>query len=70
MQELINHIHNRIAERKFATIFKNKIQQIYPPVMKADIEMKKAIDNFADQNGWTATINDTGVRVTFRPKSA
>jgi hypothetical protein len=69
MQDLINHIQARIAERKFATIFKNKIEKIYPPIMDADIEMKKAIDEFAAQNGWEATISDSGVRVTFRPKS-
>ncbi len=69
MQDLIDHIHHRIAERKFATIFKNKIARIYSPIMAADMKMKKAIDDFADQNGWNATISDTGVRVTFRAKN-
>ena len=69
MNELIQRIHRRIDEKKFCTIFEKDIAA-YWPVTAAEREQRKAaIEAFAKQNGWSATILDPGIRVTFRRDS-
>lgn len=67
MKELTQHIQEKIAARKFCTIFQKHVDVIHPIPRRINKELQKAIEDFAAANGWTATIVDTGVRVTLRP---
>lgn len=69
MNQLINRIQRRIAERKFCTIFENEISRHWPYGSAEREEQKAAIVDFAKEHGWKATILDPGIRVTFRPRA-
>jgi hypothetical protein len=67
MQELKARIRERIEERNFCTIFQNDLERVFP-VDGLRTETKKAIEKFANENGWQVKISDAGIRATFKKK--
>jgi len=66
MNELIEKIQRRIEERKFCTIFEKDVSVYWPHEDTGREKQKEAIQAFAREHGWRATILDPGIRVTFR----
>ena len=53
--------------RKHRRVFANRLQECFPchAFLAARREQIRAIEEFARQNGWSATIFDMGISVTF-----
>ena len=66
MKQLEKYISGRLAGRKFCTVYGQDIARIWPMKRKEMEKRDAAIHAFAKANGWTATICDPGIRVTFR----
>jgi hypothetical protein len=66
MKSLANYISERLEGRKFCIVYGNEISRIWPPDSERIRKRDAAIQAFARSRGWTATIWDPGVRVTFR----
>ena len=66
MDALAKHIRERIEEKKYCTVFEGSLERVWPVNAMTDPKRKQRIQAFATANGWAATINDPGLRVTFR----
>jgi len=66
VDELTNHIAARLANHPSCTVFENHLDGTIPNPGKDDAKRQAEIHAFAEANGWVATINDPGIRVTFR----
>ncbi len=63
---LTRQIGSRLETHKFCTIFEKDLGRVWPYV---DLEREKRfakIKCYARAHGWSATILDPGIRVTFR----
>lgn len=66
MQLLANRIMERLKTRKYCTVFDNELSRVWPCVDKERLQRHAQIHAFAKAHGWSATILDPGIRVTFR----
>jgi len=65
MRDLVGHIRKRLSEKKFCTVFQNHLENDFP-MKEANEEVKRALEKFAAENGWSVKITDSGIRATFR----
>ena len=66
MQLLANRIMERLKTHKYCTVFDNELSRVWPCVDKERLQRHAQIHAFAKAHGWSATILDPGIRVTFR----
>jgi hypothetical protein len=66
MQLLANRIMERLKTHKYFTVFDNELSRVWPCVDKERLQRHAQIHAFAKAHGWSATILDPGIRVTFR----
>ena len=59
-------IKTRLKTHKHCTIFENELSRVWPYAEKEREKRFARINAFAKVHGWSATILDSGVRVTFR----
>ncbi len=54
--------------RKQRRVFQNRLQQCFPcrSLIAAQRKQARLIEKFARENGWSATIHDMGLSVTFQ----
>jgi hypothetical protein len=54
--------------RKHRRVFQNRLQECFPcrAVIAAKRAQARAIEKFARKNGWSTTIHELGVSVTFQ----
>jgi hypothetical protein len=68
MDALSEHIDDRLKTRKFCIVFEDELGRFFPPDERVTSGRYEAIERFATERGWEATICDPGIRVTFRRK--
>lgn len=66
MEMLIEHIQRRLATAKACTVFESDLERVWPRERLDREKRERAILRFAMKNGWTASVLDPGIRVTFR----
>ena len=66
MQLLANRITERLKTHKYCTVFDNELSRVWPCADKERSRRHAQIHAFAKAHGWSATILDPGIRVTFR----
>jgi hypothetical protein len=66
MDALTRQIRHRLETHKFCTIFERDLAKVWPYVDKARERRFSEIKAYARSRGWSATILDPGIRVTFR----
>ena len=66
MTSLIEHIKERLSTHPSCTVFESHLSRVWPNPGKDDAKRHAAIHAFAKKHGWSATIHDPGIRVTFR----
>jgi hypothetical protein len=67
MNILEKKILARLEGRNFCTVFALDLARVWPQNVTAAVEARnEAIHAFAKARGWSATIMDPGIRVTFR----
>ena len=69
MQLLANRITQRLKTHKYCTVFDNELSRVWPCVDKERLQRHAQIHAFAKAHGWSATILDPGIRVTFRTQN-
>jgi hypothetical protein len=68
LDALINRIRDRLKSKKFCVAFENDLEPVWPREELSREDRYQLILAFAKANDWEATINDPGIRVTFREK--
>jgi hypothetical protein len=68
LDALINRIRDRLKSKNFCVAFENDLDRVWPREKLPREARYELIRAFAAANGWQATINDPGIRVTFREK--
>ena len=69
--ELAKFIRERLVQRKWCTVFENRLELCWPAEKSAaDVAREKEIREFAKANGWIAEIHDPGLGVVFRKVTA
>jgi hypothetical protein len=63
---LAERILERLKSHKSCTVFENELSRVWPCPDKERQQRHAAIQAFAKAHGWSATILDPGIRVTFR----
>jgi DNA-binding response OmpR family regulator len=58
-------IKNRLGNHVTCSVFENQLSAIWPRAYKHDSRIKE-IEAFAKANGWSVTISDPGIRLTFK----
>ena len=66
MDALTRQIRQRLETHKFCTIFENDLGRVWPYVDREREKRFAQIKAYARARGWSATILDPGIRVTFR----
>ena len=66
MELLAEHIRKALTHIDSCTIFRPDVARVWPQIIEMTEQRNAAIQEFARQRGWTATIVDPGVTVTFR----
>jgi hypothetical protein len=66
MHQLADTISRRLCCQKFCTVFESELSRVWPYEDKARQQRHTLIKAFAKAHGWSATILDPGIRVTFR----
>lgn len=70
MEVLTQRVREYLAIAKSYTAFEIELEPILPDEKMYREERAKSIQTFAKKNGWSATILDPGIRVTFRKLAA
>jgi hypothetical protein len=65
MDELAKYIEERLAGRKCCIVFREALARAFPFLQPRPDRRIEEIHAFAKAHGWTATIFDPGIRVTF-----
>ena len=60
MKMLTEQIRAQLEERGFCVVFENDLQRCWPLEKIARSERERAIQEFAESQGWTAAILDSG----------
>ena len=65
---IAKHISERLTTKKSCIVFEGELSQAWPLKLKSKEakRLTKAIQAFAKERGWSATISDPGIRVTFK----
>ena len=58
-------IRNRLGNHVTCAVFENQLSVVWPRAYKHDIRIKE-IEAFAKANGWSVSISDPGIRLTFK----
>ena len=66
MDALARRIAERLKSRKSFTLFENHLEEFWPRETKVKSPRAEQIHAFAKANGWSATILDPSIRVSFR----
>jgi hypothetical protein len=66
MQLLANRITDRLKTHRYCTVFESELSRVWPCVDTERLQRYVQIHAFAKAHGWSATILDPGIRVTFR----
>ena len=68
LKTLTEHIRAQLEKRGFCVVFENDLQRCWPLEQIAWPERKRAIQEFAESQGWTAAILDSafGTRAIFQ----
>ena len=70
---LFQRITERLETHKYCIVYENELERVWPALREEAIRRSAAIQKFAKAHGFSATIHDPGLRVTFRkldpPKS-
>lgn len=66
MDLLAQKILDRLTSRKSCTIFEGDLSRVWPISDRQRQQRYALIKAFARAHGWSATILDPGIRVTFR----
>ena len=69
LEALTNRIRERLAAAKFCSVFENELEQVWPTDNALREKRVALIQAYAKKNGWSATVTDPGMRVTFRKLS-
>lgn len=69
MESLSRHIQQRLDDHKSCTVFEKELAQVWPYVDQEREKRFAQIRAFARSHGWSATILDPGIRVTFRKEA-
>jgi hypothetical protein len=64
VDDLTAYITERLEKRSYCTVFENKLTAF--PKSWRQAKRFAAIQKFAADRGWSATIHDPGIRVVFR----
>lgn len=60
-------IRNRLGDHVLCTVFENRLSVVWPRPYERDRRIKK-IEAFAKANGWSVSISDPGIRLTFKKR--
>jgi hypothetical protein len=63
---LKDRVREHLETAKVYVAFDVELAHIWPSDKNHRLARAKAIQDFAKNNGWSATIVDPGIRVTFR----
>ena len=66
---LADLIKNRLGDHVTCTVFENKLAVVWPRAYEHDGRIKE-IEAFAKANGWSVSISDPGIRLTFKKLKA
>ena len=69
LEALTNHIRERLGTSKFCIVFENELERVWPTDSALREKRAALIQAYAKENGWSATVSDPGMRVTFRKVS-
>jgi len=58
-------IKNRLGTMQICTVFENKLAAVWPRAYEHDSRIKE-IEAFAKANGWSVSISDPGIQLTFK----
>jgi hypothetical protein len=68
-KELAALIRNRLGNHVTCTVFESNLSVVWPRAYEHDSRIKE-IEAFAKANGWSVSITDPGIRLTFKkPKT-
>ena len=63
--ELAKHVRDRLGDHVHCTVFESKLAVVWPRAYETDSRVKE-IEAFAKANGWSVSIADPGIRITFK----
>ena len=68
MKTLAKHVAARLEARAFCVVFENDLERLWPSNKMARAKRKKEIQTFAESQGWTAEVLESGfgARAIFR----
>jgi hypothetical protein len=58
-------IRNRLGDHVTCTVFENKLAVVWSRAYEHDSRIRE-IEAFAKANGWSVSITDPGIRLTFK----
>jgi len=58
-------IRKRLGHQIVCTVFENRLSVVWPRDYEHDSRIKE-IEAFAKAHGWSVTISDPGIRLTFK----
>jgi hypothetical protein len=66
LDALRKHVEERLRRKDSCTVFEHDLARIWPRDEQGQNKREKEIHVFAGTHGWIATIQDPGIRVTFK----
>jgi hypothetical protein len=69
MEALTKRIRDRLSTAKFCSVFEDELKKLWPVDNAPRKKRADLIHDYAKANGWSATVSDPGMRVTFRKLS-
>jgi len=69
LEALTKHIRERLGTSKFCIVFENELERVWPTDNALREKRAALIHAYAKEKGWSATVSDPGMRVTFRKLS-
>jgi hypothetical protein len=70
LKTLVKHIATEVEERGFCVVFENDLGRCWPLEEIAGPERKRAIEEFAESQGWSAAVRAFGTRAIFQKREA
>ena len=69
LEALKKRIRKRLATAKFCSVYETELERVWPTDNALREKRAALIHAYAKENGWSATVTDPGMRVTFRKLS-
>ncbi len=66
MDNLTRNIQHRLGDHTSCTVFEKELAAVWPSTDEAGAARCAQIKAYAKARGWSATIMNPGIRVTFR----